>query len=382
MFDGRINVISRKKIGQIMKRLFNYMNPSLDPDTEKEMNTAILKNIHTIALIGLVFEAAAAIVFIISVGGKIDNTALFSVVGISFSILLCTYSFFHSKYMLKKDAVGRTGFFIFKLIVYIGFTASAILFDYHNYRAGYQMVTFYIINLVMISFVLFTPWFETVLVTCSYLAMFICMYMFDGAAHIQPIDFFVLALVSIATSTVRYHSKINISSHTVRLTEYNTVLENTSRRDGLTGLLNRLALEDDAQKTDGREMTVYMIDINYFKEINDQYGHAAGDEILRRTSEILKRLFPKGRHYRYGGDEFLIMVFQPEAENYSSDTYEFTQEEYGVKVLLSIGNAKGSPADYHGFFDLISRADKALYVVKERTHSVEFGGHGSRKATQ
>ena len=143
------------------------------------------------------------------------------------------------------------------------------------------MVTFYIINLLMTSFVLFKPWFETVLVACSYLAMFICMYTFDGAAHIQPIDFFVLALTSIATSAVRYHNMINTSSNTVRLTEDNTVLAKTSRQDGLTGLLNRFALEDDAQKADGREMTVYMIDINYFKEINDQYGHLAGDEILR-----------------------------------------------------------------------------------------------------
>ena len=304
-----------------MKRFCSFMNPSVDPETEKEMDTAILKNINTIAIVGLVFEVAAAIIFLVSVGGKIDNNALISVAGISFSILLCTYSFFQSKYMLKKGTIGRKAYFFFKLIVYIGFTSSEIMFDYHNYKADNQMVTFYIINLVMTSFVLFTPWFETVLVSCSYLAMFICMYVFDGAAHIQPIDFLVLAMVSVATSTVRYHSKISIASHTVRLTEYNTILENTSRRDGLTGLLNRLALEDDAHKADGREMTVYMIDINYFKEINDQHGHAAGDEILRNTSEILKRLYPGGRHYRYGGDEFLIIAFQSGAENYSSDTY-------------------------------------------------------------
>ena len=361
-----------------MKRFRQFMNPSVDPDTEKEMDTTILKNIHAIAIIGLVFEVAAAVLFLVSIKGKIDNSVLFSLVGISFSILLCAYSFFQSKYMLKKETISRTGFFIFKLIVYLGFTASAIMFDFHNYRNGYQMVTFYIINLLMTSFVLFTPWVETVLVACSYLAMFICMYMFDGAAHIQPIDFFVLAMVSIATSTIRYHSKIKVSSHTVRLAEDNTVLENVSRHDGLTGLLNRLALEDDAQKIDGREMTVYMIDVNYFKKINDKYGHMAGDEILRETSERLKKLFPEGRLYRYGGDEFLIIVFQPSGKDHSSDTYEFTQEEHGVNVLLSIGNAKGSPADYHEFFDLISRADKALYVVKKRTHE----GHNSRKTGQ
>ena len=48
------------------------------------------------------------------------------------------------------------------------------------------------------------------------------------------------------------------------------------------------------------------------------------------------------------------------------------------ELILSIGKAQGSPADYHSFFDLISLADKALYVVKKRTHSAEFGGHDRR----
>ena len=362
-----------------MKRYFHYVNPDLNPDIEKEMDTASLKSIHMIALIGLIFEVLAAIVFFVSIGGKIDNNALISVVGISFSVILCIFSFYQSKFMLKKESISRSGFFIFKLIVYVGFTASAIVFDYHNYKQGDQMVTFYIINLLMISFVLFKPWFETMLVICSYLTMFISLYMADGAAHIQPIDFLVLALVSIATSAVRYHGMINIASNTVRLTEDNTALEITSRHDGLTGLLNRLALEDDAQKIDGREMTVYMIDINYFKEINDQYGHVVGDEILKETSKRLKQLFPEGRHYRYGGDEFMIIVFQPAEKEYGDDTYEYTEEQHGVKVLLSIGKVQGSPADYQGFFDLISHADKALYVVKERTHSAEFGGHDRRR---
>ena len=48
-------------------------------------------------------------------------------------------------------------------------------------------------------------------------------------------------------------------------------------------------------------------------------------------------------------------------------------------MLLSIGSAQGEPAGYQEFFDLISEADKALYITKKRTHSVEFGGHDRRK---
>jgi len=156
-------------------------------------------------------------------------------------------------------------------------------------------------------------------------------------------------------------------------------LKSASRRDGLTGLLNRLALEDDASTADGRQMTAYMIDINYFKEFNDQYGHAAGDTILREVSGTLKHLYPGAHYYRYGGDEFLVLTYKAPEENYGSDTYDFRQEKYGVTVDLSIGNAQGSPSNYQEVFDLISKADKALYITKQRTHSAEYGGHDRRK---
>ena len=67
-------------------------------------------------------------------------------------------------------------------------------------------------------------------------------------------------------------------------------------------------------------------------------------------------------------------------ENYGSDTYDFTVPKYKAKILLSIGNAQGCPASYDELFALISEADKALYITKQRTHSVEFGGHERRKS--
>ena len=114
-----------------------------------------------------------------------------------------------------------------------------------------------------------------------------------------------------------------------------------------------------------------MIDINYFKKINDHYGHVAGDQILKETSSILKKLFPGARYYRYGGDEFLVLTYKPAQDNYGATTYEFTHEMSGVSVSLSIGSAQGDPASYDELFELVSKADKALYTVKERTHSVK-----------
>ena len=106
----------------------------------------------------------------------------------------------------------------------------------------------------------------------------------------------------------------------------------------------------------------------------------AGDRILQEVSETLKRLFPGAHYYRYGGDEFLVLSARPVAENYQSDTYAMRPNSCGAKLLLSIGNAQGAPETYEDLFALISRADKALYAVKERTHSPEYGGHDRRKS--
>ena len=199
-----------------------------------------------------------------------------------------------------------------------------------------------------------------------------------SAAGIQPLNFMVLALATIACNAVHYHSHIHSCEKEHRLKQSNQALEQASRRDGLTGLRNRLALEEDAAAADGRRTTAFMIDINYFKEINDRYGHTVGDQLLRKTSGILQDLFPSAACYRYGGDEFLVLTHKPAQDNYGANTYGFTHAESGAKVSLSIGSAQGDPAGYDELFRLISLADKALYIVKKRTHSVEYGGHERR----
>lgn len=63
---------------------------------------------------------------------------------------------------------------------------------------------------------------------------------------------------------------------------------------------------------------------------------------------------------------------------YGAPTYDFTNEGSAVKVSLSIGSAQGDPTGHEELYALISLADKALYVIKKRTHSIEGGGHERR----
>lgn len=96
------------------------------------------------------------------------------------------------------------------------------------------------------------------------------------------------------------------------------LLRQQSIRDHLTGLFNRRYLEEtmvrELNRASRRNLPVGLImaDVDYFKQINDTYGHAAGDEILRQLSEVLrKNVRSEDVPSRYGGDEFIILL--PEA---------------------------------------------------------------------
>ena len=360
-------------------RFFKYMNPSVDPKVTEDMDRRSLRSIHVISWIVLFLELAAFIIFLFTRSGNYDHEAFVSMASVCFSISMCALASFLSERMLRKEQLPHSAFFIFKIAAFIVFSVTAAFFDIRNYKAGEEIMTFFIVNLVMVCFVLFRPWIGAILIGGSFVALYIPLYIFDGAAKIEFLNFVIFALASVASNVIRFHAQIDISSKTIQMAETNAALEQASRRDGLTGLQNRLALEEDASGMDGRILTAYMIDINYFKEINDRYGHVAGDAILREVSETLKRLFPGGHYYRYGGDEFLVLTHKLPEDNYGSDTYDFKQKQYGVDVLLSIGNAQGSPENYQELYDLIAKADKALYITKRRTHSAEFGGHDRRK---
>ena len=363
---------------KLFGRLIRYLNPSVEHKVQMDMDRRSLRSIRMISLIALIFESALCVYVVFSRIGSFDHGAVVSLVSVSFCAVFCAVAFWLSAKMLRVRELAHSRFFIFKLLFFILFSVWAVFADYRHYRVGDQMLTFYAVNLIMVCFVLFKPWVGILLVGSAYSVLFLSVYSVDNAVGIEPMNFLILALASMASNTILYHGQISVSTKAIRLMENNEALESASRRDGLTGLLNRLALEEDAKLADGRRMTAYMVDINYFKEINDRHGHAAGDAILREVSEILKQLYPGAHYYRYGGDEFLVLTYKAPEDNFGSDVYDFAKDQ--IRVLLSIGNAQGEPADYQEVFDLISRADKALYVTKQRTHSVEFGGHDRRKA--
>lgn len=169
----------------------------------------------------------------------------------------------------------------------------------------------------------------------------------------------------------RVYNEISVRSDSLAASE--AFLRKKAERDALTGILSRYMFHEVRKLLveSTAPLALVLIDVDKFKEINDTYGHAGGDQVLIRVAQTLKDSL-RGRDYvfRIGGDEFAAIL--PDVTAEQTDTIqnklrhinEILQQptETAAGVSLSIGIAL-SQRGYHG--KLYEQADKALYWVKE-----------------
>lgn len=158
----------------------------------------------------------------------------------------------------------------------------------------------------------------------------------------------------------------------LRLKKAYTKLRDIYNRDQLTGLYNRIAYSEmvgpayKAYCQVGEKCAVTFSDADYFKEINDNYGHDKGDEILKRIADTLLENTPKdGYVYRFGGDEFV--AFFPCTDEKDADAFRKTVTarlaEEGISI--SMGIAVTNPESGKEFEEYLRIADNDMYERKK-----------------
>jgi diguanylate cyclase (GGDEF)-like protein len=155
--------------------------------------------------------------------------------------------------------------------------------------------------------------------------------------------------------------------------------EKKAQKDGLTGLYKRWFFEEDLQKEliiakrYNKKLSLIMIDIDYFKKFNDTYGHASGDMIIRKISEIFLKSInkPIDLACRWGGEEFIIMLPSKEKKEALLKAEELrTHIESNLKIseiqetITASFGVSTFPEDAETMDDLIIFADKMLYKSK------------------
>lgn len=186
----------------------------------------------------------------------------------------------------------------------------------------------------------------------------------------SPVDTTFDMLFLIEANAAAMHAWTRIGE---RLQAARVTAEVEAKTDALTGLGNRRALQAafDAMGETG-PVAVLLLDLDNFKHINDSRGHAAGDDVLVRTAEVLrKEMRSEDYLIRTGGDEFLAIlpgvtdasVLDKIAGRILS---RLNSEESESSATGSIGVAVRSPGESEGLPSLIARADAALYASKSQ----------------
>ena len=180
------------------------------------------------------------------------------------------------------------------------------------------------------------------------------------------------------SKAIRY---INESIPILQEKRYAKKLKQAAVIDQLTGLFNRRYLESSMEMltaTVRRRQTtlgILMCDIDYFKEVNDHFGHDVGDEVLRQLGGILKKnVRTSDIVVRYGGEEFLIILMDchpgkeidiAEKIRKSVLKCDFTASGRQIRLTISIGISIFPEEDSKNIWDSIKKADMALYEAKK-----------------
>ncbi|MCB1864917.1 MAG: GGDEF domain-containing protein [Chromatiales bacterium] len=222
------------------------------------------------------------------------------------------------------------------------------------------------------------------------LPMVLCLLLGD-AFHLY-LFFYGLVYLLVLLTLFNWYYKTLVETIRVRLenadllatlTESNEKLTALSTRDGLTGLANRRHLDEllehelVAATRHGLPLAVLMLDIDFFKEYNDEYGHIRGDECLQALSAMLVSTFKRRTDIvaRYGGEEFCLVVPNTDAEaaqdvarEVQARMAELDIEHHGSRVsdqlTLSIGIAAWVPTPGDTAGDFLHAADSELYAAK------------------
>ena len=165
---------------------------------------------------------------------------------------------------------------------------------------------------------------------------------------------------------------VGIARDVTKEYEYLQNIEHLAHYDQLTGLANRNQLDAFLDNLKTTHMSILYMDLDRFKQVNDEHGHQAGDKALVAIAELIKEIFNDAMNVRIGGDEFIsiftdganMQSIAPRVQILIDRFFKICQENPLFSGLsVSAGIAEGQIG--HGSFDLLlQRADDALYKAK------------------
>ena len=201
-------------------------------------------------------------------------------------------------------------------------------------------------------------------------------YQYSGLLYFLCIVGFMLS--GIVIQTIDSELKVDyvvLAVNAIML--YVFTLEMIQQTDPLTELINRRGYDNYISHMD-EACVILFFDIDQFKNANDQYGHAFGDFCIASTGKTIKKIYAKyGKCFRYGGDEFCVVLTkkQEEVQNLNRDfenAMEQIRQQEKRLPFISMGYAYYNP-ESNDIRKAIEEADQMMYEYKEKAHKTEAG---------
>lgn len=160
---------------------------------------------------------------------------------------------------------------------------------------------------------------------------------------------------------------------------YEESMFNAANTDMLTRMYNRRYFYNYLSENTDKPLTLFYMDLDRFKYVNDHYGHAKGDEVLIRTSQIIRTRFPNAVSARIGGDEFALVVDgvlnDEEINGYIRNLESTVQRIFtadALPVTLSTGVVTYDGSGDIDVDELMHKSDNKMYEVKKRHHDEDY----------
>lgn len=259
--------------------------------------------------------------------------------------------------------------YLFNMFLHI-YIALLVLYSavisYYDVMSGNSIIVYLTIIVMAGGIAISNPLIYTTEVLLSYVVLVTALadnnvYFNNSANFINVTIFVVLAIVLCFR---RYYVTIKEFTLQEKLTELSYI-------DQLTNVYNRRTLEFKLTDLEENETPyiIGMIDVDNFKSINDTYGHDKGDEVVQKVAELIIENFGKEASFRYGGDEFTV-VLTDMIDNIALDTkfnainLELRHFFANKKISISAGFFRNERANLD-YREAIKKADEALYISKE-----------------
>lgn len=239
------------------------------------------------------------------------------------------------------------------------------------------------------SFICLEPWVPTL---ASLVTIIIFIVAFATIPQVQPcmgFGFFIgtatIVGVGVIGITFNFYRRIKAIGLEFEVSDLNKSLHGKAYIDDLTNVHNRRYLTEhiDDELHYGTPGTgIMMIDLDHFKNVNDDYGHQVGDTCLSMLGEKLNEMMGEKDGYvvRYGGEEFLVyfnVVSEEELQNEAENLRKTIEKmkvsvRGGNKIGYTISAGLALAKDDISYNDLINEADKALYRAKKTRNTISF----------